>query len=159
MVVLFEEKRGYDENENSTSVNSAQGGGESGGGKNKRRTTSSRLWTPYGDPAREQRSSSENERRAETEEELKKRIEEALEKLTVEDIVLDMLVSLASIAYQKMGIPKDVNAKYKDMDQARLAIDCIDAIVKTLSDRISREKLQPLVGTLDNLKLNYAKEL
>jgi hypothetical protein len=57
-----------------------------------------------------------------------------------------------------MGIPHDVNEKFRDMEQAKLAIDCLDAMVNALSDRLSEDELKPLSGTLDNLKMNYAKE-
>ena len=124
------------------------------------RKTSSRLWTPYGGQEAESeeptgKSAEEGEL---SEEELRERIEKALEKITVTDVVLDMMVSLSSLAYQKMGIPHDVNEKFRDMEQAKLAIDCLDAMVNALSDRLSEDELKPLSGTLDNLKMNYAKE-
>ena len=134
------------------------------------RETSSRLWTPYGDPraekdeAREEpgaRAATTGEKASEGElsdEELRKRIEEAMEKITVADVVLDMLVSLSSLAYQRMGIPKEVNEKYRDMEQARLAIDTIDSLLQVLERSLPEEALKPLSGTLDNLKMNFAKE-
>jgi len=129
-------------------------------GEGEGRTTSSRLWTPYGGQEAESeeptdKGTGEGEL---SEEELRERIEKALEKITVTDVVLDMMVSLSSLAYQKMGIPHDVNEKFRDMEQAKLAIDCLDAMVNALSDRLSEDELKPLSGTLDNLKMNYAKE-
>jgi hypothetical protein len=44
------------------------------------------------------------------------------------------------------------------MDQARLAIDCLEALFKSLEGRVPEDFLIPLTGTLDNLKLNFAKE-
>lgn len=141
--------------------------------KGESQQTSSRLWTPYGDPRSEKREAAggpgagaESEAGAggeATEEELSdeefsKRIEEAMEKITVADVVLDMLVSLSSLAYQRMGIPKEVNEKYRDMEQARLAIDTIDSLLKVLEPSLPEEALKPLSGTLDNLKMNFAKE-
>lgn len=132
--------------------------------------TSSRLWTPYGDPRAEGEkpsgetgapSGAASEKAPEeemSEEELRKRIEEAMEKITVADVVLDMMVSLSSLSYQRMGIPKDVNAKFKDMEQAKMAIDSIDALLEVLKPELPEQALQPLTGTLDNLKMNYAKE-
>lgn len=155
---MSKEKRDREEDRISAE-NISQGRGDDIRDQNRRRT-SSRLWTPYGDPAKE-RGSSHEEIKADSEvqEELRKRVEEALKRLTVADIVIEMVINLSSLAYQKMGIPKDVNAEYKDMEQARLAIDCIDAIVRILSERLPAERVQPLTGTLDNLKLNYAKEI
>jgi len=124
------------------------------------RRTSSRLWTPYGgqEAESEEPTGKDAEEGELSEEELRERIEKALEKITVTDVVLDMMVSLSSLAYQKMGIPHDVNEKFRDMEQAKLAIDCLDAMVNALSDRLSEDELKPLSGTLDNLKMNYAKE-
>ena len=124
------------------------------------RKTSSRLWTPYGDQevkGKEAPGKGAEEEEL-SEEEFKERIEKALEKITVTDVVLDMMVSLSSLAYQKMGIPHEVNEKFRDMEQAKLAIDCLDVLVKVLSDKLSEDDLKPLSGTLDNLKMNYAKE-
>jgi Domain of unknown function (DUF1844) len=132
-------------------------------------TTSSRLWTPYGDPAGgpggdphgsgvEDTPGAATEGDEISEEELRKRVEEAMEKITVTDVVVDMIVSLSSLAYQRMGIPHEVNEKYRDMDQARLAIDSVDALMKTLEGKLPDDMLEPLAGTLANLKLNFAKE-
>lgn len=133
--------------------------------KSEKKRDSSKLWTPYSDPNDAhtgERQSGETMYQTDegeiSEEELRRRIEEAMEKITVADIVLDFIISMASLAYQRMGMPKDVNEKYKDMEQARLAIDCIDALMGTLEEKVPKEKLDPLVGTLDNLKVNFVKE-
>ncbi|MBN2168061.1 MAG: DUF1844 domain-containing protein [Actinobacteria bacterium] len=133
--------------------------------KDEKKTSSSKLWTPYGDPRDKYAESGKPSENGQTqgeeeisEEELRKRIEEALEKVTVADIVLDFIISMASLAYQRMGIPKEVNEKFRDMEQARMAIDCIDALLGALKDKISDDTLEPLTGTLDNLKVNFVKE-
>ena len=141
--------------------------------KGKAERTSSRLWTPYGDPGSQKQeaadapseegggaSSAGRESLTDdvSDEELRKRIEEAMEKITVADVVLDMTVSLSSLAYQRMGIPGEVNEKYRDMEQARLAIDSIDALLKVLGQSLPEDALKPLTGTLDNLKMNFARE-
>lgn len=142
------------------------------GEKNKgsERRASSRLWTPYSDPLEEkikgrkgQTGESPQREERETgqemsEEELRQRIEEAMEKITVADLVMDMLATLSSIGYQKMGIPKEANEKYRDMNQAKLAIECIDALVEVLKETMSEEEILPMERMLDNLKLNFAKE-
>jgi len=141
--------------------------------KDEARQTSSRLWTPGGDPGGQSREGKDKpaagaggvsgaDAEAPTDEmsdeELRKRIEEAMEKITVADVVLDMIVSLSSLAYQRMGIPKEVNEKFRDMEQAQLAIDSIDALLKVLDQSLPEDALKPLSGTLDNLKMNFARE-
>jgi hypothetical protein len=121
--------------------------------------SSGKLWTPGGESERNEAPPEPTDDGEElSEEELRKRIEEVMEKITVADIVLDMMISLSSLAYQRMGIPEEVNQKYKDMDQARMAIDCLDALAKTLEGRVEAEQLEPLKGAIANLKLNFAKE-
>jgi len=140
------------------------GESEENAGKEEEHKTSSRLWTPYGEPRKpgEDGGAAETAQEAPgdevSDEELRRRIEEAMEKITVTDVVVDMMVSLSSLAYQRMGIPHEVNEKYRDMDQARLAIDCLEALFKALEGRVPEDLLTPLTGTLDNLKLNFAKE-
>lgn len=126
----------------------------------KGRRPSSKLWTPYGkqEVKDEEPSDKDAEEGELSDEELRERIEKALEKITVKDVIIDMMISLSSLAYQKMGIPHEVNKKFRDMEQAKLAIDCLDALAKVLSDRLSEDELKPLLGTLDNLKMNFAKE-
>jgi len=121
----------------------------------------SRLWTPDGGTGGEVEGAgavpaAEGEELSD--EELRRRIDEAMEKITVADVIIDMMVSLSSLAYQRMGIPHEVNEKYRDMEQARTAIDCLDAMATALEGRIPSEVVKPLTDTLDNLKLNFAKE-
>jgi hypothetical protein len=121
----------------------------------------SKLWTPDGDPAPADRPAEEampGDEEELTEEELRQRIEEVMEKITVADIILDMMISLSSLAYQRMGIPHEVNEKFKDMEQARLAIDSIDGLAKAMEGRGVDDQLEPLKNTIANLKLNFAKE-
>lgn len=138
---------------------SGEGGANESEGDKQR--TSSRLWTPYGEPGKPRSEAPPEETLPEdeiSEEELRQRLEEALEHITVVDVVIDFMVSMSSLAYRKMGIPHEVNEKYKEMEQARLAIDCVDALLKAAADRIPEDALKPLTGTLDNLKLNFVKE-
>ncbi len=90
-----------------------------------------------------------------TEEELRRMLEEQLERVTVAQMVQQMMVTLASIGYQKMGLPEEVNLKFRDLSQARLAIDSLDALLGAASGKMPAEQLEPFRGTLSNLKLNY----
>lgn len=119
-----------------------------------------KLWTPEGEVAPGAPEETEPAEDAEelSEEELRKRLEEVMEKITVAEIVIDMMISLSSLAFQRMGLPHEVNAKYKDMEQARMAVDCIDAMAGALEGRVPAEVLDPLKSTLSSLKMNFAKE-
>jgi len=92
-----------------------------------------------------------------SEEELRNLIEESLENITVTDIVLSMMNQLASVAYLKMGMPENVNLKYQDFDQAKLAIDSLDAIISAAEGKVEEKGLEPFKGTLANLKMNFVQ--
>ncbi len=90
-------------------------------------------------------------------EEFRKLVEESLERITVPEIVLSMMNQLASIAYLRLGLPETVNLKYRDFEQARLAIDVLDAMIRAGEGKMSPESLKPYRGTLANLKLNFVQ--
>lgn len=91
-----------------------------------------------------------------TEEQLRELLREQMERVTVADMVEQMMLTLASIGYQKMGFP-EVNAKFRDMEQARLAIDALAALLGVLEGRAEPEALQPFQNTLANMRLNFVQ--
>jgi hypothetical protein len=72
-------------------------------------------------------------------------------------MVLTMMNQVASMGYLKMGLPESVNLKYRDLDQARLAIDILEAMVKGAEGKIAEEGLRPFRGVLANLQLNFVQ--
>ncbi len=93
----------------------------------------------------------------ESEEEMIKKLQEEIDKLTTKDIITQMMMSLSSLAYKKMGLPIWVNDKYKDKQQAKLAIDGFDALLKVLMDEVSAEERESLKSSLSNLQINFVK--
>jgi len=91
------------------------------------------------------------------EEEMIKKLQEEIDKLTTKDIIVQMMMSLSSLAYKKMGIPAGVNDRYKDKMQAKLAVDCFDALLKTISDEVSGQENENLKSSLSNLQINFVK--
>lgn len=91
------------------------------------------------------------------EEELIKELQEEIDKLTTKDIITQMMMSLSSLAYKKMGLPAGVNDKYKDRQQAKLAVDGFDALFKVVIDEVSAEERENLKSSLSNLQLNFVK--
>jgi hypothetical protein len=77
--------------------------------------------------------------------------------VTVADIILNMMNQLASIGYLKMGLPESVNMKYRDFDQARLAIDILDAMVNASEDKVPEEATRAFRGTLANMQMNFVQ--
>jgi hypothetical protein len=91
-------------------------------------------------------------------EEILKKLQEELEKLTVKDIVFQMMVSLSSLGYEKLGLPKDTNAAKKDIAQAKLAIDCLSAMIEACEKSLKPEELSSYKAAAANLKLSFVKE-
>jgi len=99
-----------------------------------------------------------------SEEEAKKKQEEMLEQLQeqidsmpTKDIISQMMMSLSSLAYKKMGIPLGVNDKYKDKLQAKMAVDSFAALLTVIKDELSGEESENLQSSLSNLQLNFVK--
>ncbi len=92
-----------------------------------------------------------------SEEDFRRFLEESLERVTVEDVVLTLMNQMASLGYLKMGLPESVNLKFRDLHQALLAVDVLEAMIKGAEGKIAEEKLRPFRGTLANLQLNYVQ--
>ncbi len=56
-----------------------------------------------------------------------------------------------------MGLPVGTNDKYKDKMQAKLAVDCFEALFKAVSDEVSAQEQDNLKSSLANLQLNFVK--
>ncbi|MCE5329808.1 DUF1844 domain-containing protein [bacterium] len=91
------------------------------------------------------------------EEQLLKELQDELDKLSSKDIIVQFMMSLSSMAYKKMGLPMGTNDKYKNKEQAKLAIDSFDALLKVLNDDISAQEKDNLQSSLTNLQMNFVK--
>jgi hypothetical protein len=67
---------------------------------------------------------------------------------------------LDSVAWQKMGLIVNPMTQEidKDLDQARAAIDSIEALLNQLGDHIESDAKEALKGRLADLKLNYTTQ-
>jgi Domain of unknown function (DUF1844) len=92
-----------------------------------------------------------------SDEDVQRMIEESLERVTVGDIVLNMMNQLASIGYLRMGLPENVNMKYRDFEQARLAIDILDAMIKASEGNVPQEATNAFRGTVANMQMNFVQ--
>lgn len=91
------------------------------------------------------------------EEELLKELQDEIDKLSSKDIIIQFMMSLSSMAYKKMGLPLGTNDKYKDKEQAKLAVDSFDALLKVLNEEISEKERENLLASLTNLQMNFVK--
>ena len=79
------------------------------------------------------------------EEEMIRQLQEEIDKLTTKDIISQMMMSLSSLAYKKMGIPAGVNDKYKDRQQAKMAVDGFDALLKVISEDLDETEAMQIL--------------
>jgi len=105
--------------------------------------------------ARESSVSPETDKKEE--EELISKLQEEIDKLTTKDIIIQMMMSLSSLAYKKMGLPVGTNDRFKDKAQAKLAVDCFEALLKAVENEISAQEKENLSSSLSNLQINFVK--
>jgi len=85
-----------------------------------------------------------------TDEELMKQFEEELKKLTVSDLLLQTLYTVSSLGYRKLS------AEDRDLDQARLAIESLRALLPVLESELGEEAVRDFKQVTANLQLAYA---
>jgi len=107
---------------------------------------------------KDQEVKSDNDEERKKQEEMLRQIKEELEKLTVKDIVFQAMLSLSSFGYEKLGLPKETNAAKKDIVQAKLAIDCLSALIEACEKSMKPEELSSYKAAAANLKLTFVKE-
>ncbi|HEX8855602.1 MAG TPA: hypothetical protein VF752_08370 [Thermoleophilaceae bacterium] len=94
----------------------------------------------------------EGGQRQPTEEELRAALEEQMRKITVRDVVLQTVVSLVNLSGRRLGLtgaPEE-----KDLEQARLGIDAVRALLPLLPD----DEMAPVRDALSQLQVAYARE-
>jgi len=115
-------------------------------------------WTSTGsaaDLSTEASSSPEEDRKKQ--EDILKELQDEIDKLSARDIIVQFMMSLSSMAYKKMGLPIGTNDKYKSKEQAKLAIDSFDALLKVLNDEVTEKERENLMASLTNLQMNFVK--
>ena len=75
---------------------------------------------------------------------------EALSRLQVSDLLVQTLSTVSSLAYHRLS------AEHRDLEQARLAIDALRALVPVLADAVPPELTRDFEQVTANLQLAYA---
>jgi hypothetical protein len=86
-----------------------------------------------------------------TDEELLKQVEDELKKLKVSDLLVQMLYTVSSLGYRKLS------AEDRDLDQAKLAIESLRALLPVLEGAIPEDVLRDFRQVTSNLQLAYAE--
>ena len=83
-------------------------------------------------------------------EKLVEELQAELAKLKVSDLLLQTLYTVSSLGYHRLS------GEAKDLDQAKLAIESLKALVPVLEGSIPEEALRDFQQVLANLQLAYA---
>ena len=87
---------------------------------------------------------------ADDEQRLIEEIQAELAKLKVSDLLLQTVYSVSSLGYHRLS------GEGRDLDQARLAIDALRALVPVLEGAIPEDALRDFNQVVANLQLAYA---
>lgn len=76
------------------------------------------------------------------------------------DIVESMIGVLAGEAWKYMGLVVDpaTGQLRRDLDKARLAIDCVDSLFKHLDPFLDEDKRRRIRTVLSDLRLNFVRQ-
>jgi hypothetical protein len=97
-----------------------------------------------------------SERSPEEQERLAEEVVDALRQLKVEDVLIQTLVTVSSIGYRRLGLTEDT-ADERDLEQARLAIEAMNAISPVLERFVPEELVRDFRQSVASLQLAYAK--
>ena len=77
-------------------------------------------------------------------------LQSELAKLKISDLLLQTLYSVSSLSYHRLG------PEGRDLEQARLGIEALRALVPVLDGSVPQEALRDFQQVLSNLQLAYA---
>ena len=86
------------------------------------------------------------------EEELRAALEEQMRRITVQDVLLQSVVTLINLAGRKLGLAGDDDPK--DLEQAKLAIESSRALLPFVPD----EHAAPIRDALSQVQMAFARE-
>jgi hypothetical protein len=81
---------------------------------------------------------------------------EELRRLRVEDVLVNTLVHVSSIGYRRLGLTEE-SREERDLPQAALAIETMQALVPVLEDFLPEELVKGFEEQIANLQLAYAR--
>jgi hypothetical protein len=84
------------------------------------------------------------------EQELIDQLQAELSRLKVSDLLLQTVYTISSLGYHRLS------GESKDLDQARLAIEALKALLPVLQDAVPDEAVRDFNQVLANMQLAYA---
>ena len=89
--------------------------------------------------------------RTPSDQELLEQFEAELKRLKVSDLLVQTLYTTSSLGYRRL------TAEDRDLEQARLAIDAIQALLPVMSGAVPEEIVRDFNSVVTNMQLAYAK--
>jgi hypothetical protein len=86
-----------------------------------------------------------------SEEQLREQLEEELRRLKVSDLLVQTLYTVSALGYRRMG------EEDRDLEQAKLAIDTLRAVIPVLEGTLPAEMIRDLNQVTADMQLAYAK--
>jgi hypothetical protein len=86
-----------------------------------------------------------------SEEQLREQLEEELRRLKVSDLLVQTLYTVSALGYRRMG------EEDRDLEQAKLAIEALRAVVPVLEGTLPAEMIRDLNQVTADMQLAYAK--
>jgi hypothetical protein len=86
-----------------------------------------------------------------SEEELRRQLEDELKRLKISDLLVQTVYTISSLGYRKLS------QEERDLDEVRLAIDALSALVPTLEGAVHADLIRDLNQMKANMQLAYAK--
>jgi hypothetical protein len=80
--------------------------------------------------------------------------------IEVGELIAHMLDHLASVAWVKLGLQPDpfTGEMAKDIDQARVAVDAVAALVPVIEGSLDEDDRRELHNLLRNLRINFMEK-
>jgi len=86
-----------------------------------------------------------------SEEQVREQLEEELRRLKVSDLLVQTLYTVSALGYRRMG------EEDRDLEQAKLAIEALRAVVPVLEGTLPAEMIRDLNQVTADMQLAYAK--
>jgi hypothetical protein len=102
-----------------------------------------------------QRQPTDEGQRQPTDEELEARLREEIKRLRVVDVAGEVMVTLVTLGYQKLGLTRET-LELRHLPDARLAIELLRGLIETL-EREQAGDVQAFRSTLAAMQLQYAR--
>lgn len=93
---------------------------------------------------------------ADEQERIARELADELRKLTVEDVLINTLMTVSSIGYRRLGLTEETRGD-RDLAQTQLAIETMRALMPVLGKFVPGELVRDFNSSVANLQLAYAK--